>query len=83
MHLQVIDDDRGATLAQASTMEPEVRGTVPYTGGTEAAAAAGKLIAERAKAADIVTIVFDRAGFPYHGRVKAAAEAAREGGLVF
>jgi len=81
--LQVIDDGEGRTLVSASTMEPEIRGAVSSTGALAAATAVGKLIAERAKAADVTKVVFDRAGFPYHGRVKAVAEAAREGGLDF
>ena len=83
IYLQVIDDDAGRTLVSASTMEPEVRQSVASTGALAAAAAVGKLIAERATAAEVTRIVFDRAGFPYHGRVKAVAEAAREGGLDF
>jgi large subunit ribosomal protein L18 len=83
VHLQVIDDDRGATLVWASTMEPEIRDSVSHTGNTEAARKVGELIAKRALEADLKLVVFDRAGFPYHGRVQAAAEAAREGGLEF
>jgi len=83
LYLQIIDDDGGRTLASASTMEAEIRQAVPHTGNLAAAQAVGKLIAERAQAASITRIVFDRAGFPYHGRVKAVAEAAREGGLDF
>lgn len=81
--LQLIDDEQGATLVHASTMEPEVKQVVSNTGNIEAATAVGKLIAERAQAANVEKIVFDRAGCPYHGRVKAVAEAAREAGLVF
>jgi large subunit ribosomal protein L18 len=81
--LQVIDDDRGITLASASTMDPQIRGAVGHTGNTEAAKLAGKLIADRAKAAQVTKVVFDRAGFRYHGAVKALAEAAREAGLDF
>ncbi len=81
--LQVIDDDRGVTLAAASTMEAPVRASAGHTGNVEAAKQVGKLIAERARAAQVEKVVFDRAGFPYHGAVKAAAEAAREGGLSF
>ncbi len=83
IYLQIIDDDKGHTLAQASTMEPSVRGSVDNTGNIAAATAVGKLIAERAAAADIAKVVFDRGGCPYHGRVKAVAEAAREAGLEF
>jgi len=70
-------------LAAASTMEQGVRSQVPNGGNVDAAKAVGKLIAERAKAAGIETVAFDRSGFHYHGRVKALAEAAREGGLKF
>jgi len=81
--LQVIDDDRGVTLVSASTMDPQIRGAVSHTGNAEAAKLVGKLVAERARAASIEKVVFDRAGFRYHGVVKAVAEAAREGGLSF
>ena len=70
-------------LASASTMEPAVRGQLANGGNVDAAKAVGKLIAERAKAAGIESVAFDRSGFKYHGRVKALAEAAREGGLKF
>ena len=70
-------------LATASTMEPTVRSQIPKGGIVEAAKTIGKLIAERAKAAGIEQVAFDRSGFHYHGRVKALAEAAREGGLKF
>ncbi|MBM3472132.1 MAG: 50S ribosomal protein L18 [Armatimonadetes bacterium] len=83
IYLQVIDDDAGRTLVSASTMEPAIRQSVASPATIAAATAVGKLIAERAKAADVAQVVFDRAGFPYHGRVKAVAEAAREGGLDF
>ena len=81
MHVQLIDDLAGHTLAAASTMEPEVRAV---EGDKKAKAAqVGTLIAERAKAAGIEKVVFDRAGYKYHGRVAALADAAREGGLQF
>ncbi|MBI5108784.1 MAG: 50S ribosomal protein L18 [Rhodocyclales bacterium] len=70
-------------LASASTMEPAIRGEVANGGNVNAAKTIGKLIAERAKAAGIEEVAFDRSGFHYHGRVKALAEAAREGGLKF
>jgi large subunit ribosomal protein L18 len=80
--LQVIDDDAGRTLASASTVEPDIRSQ--GTGGTvEAAARLGTLVAERAKAAGVDKVVFDRGGFQYHGRVAAAAQAARDAGLEF
>ncbi|MDO5098080.1 MAG: 50S ribosomal protein L18 [Corynebacterium sp.] len=81
MHVQVIDDLAGHTLAAASSMEAAVAG---IDGDKKAKAAkVGELIAERAKAAGIEKIVFDRAGYKYHGRVAALADAAREGGLKF
>jgi large subunit ribosomal protein L18 len=79
--VQVIDDDAGRTLAAASTNEPDLRSN---SGATVAAATrVGELIAERAKAAGIERVAFDRSGFRYHGRVKALADAARENGLQF
>jgi len=81
MHVQVIDDLAGHTLVSASSMEEDVRGV---EGDKKAKAAkVGELIAERAKAAGIDEVVFDRAGYKYHGRVAALADAAREGGLKF
>lgn len=81
IYAQIIDDVAGKTVASASTLEKDLRGAI----GSNAAAAVtvGKLIADRAKAAGIDKVVFDRGGFLYHGRVKALAEAAREGGLEF
>lgn len=82
IYAQIIDDDRGITLVAASSLSPELRGKV--TGGNvSGAAAVGKLVAEKAKAKGITKVVFDRAGYLYHGRVKALAEAARKGGLEF
>ena len=79
IYAQVIDDDKGKTLASASTLEKDLKGT---SGGNIAAAErVGKAIAERAIAAGIEQVVFDRGGFIYHGRVKALTEAAREAGL--
>lgn len=83
MYAQVISGCGSRVLAAASTVEPEVRASVGKGGNVAAAQAVGKLIAERAKAAGIETVAFDRSGFLYHGRVKALAEAAREGGLKF
>ena len=81
MHVQIIDDIAGHTLAAASSIEAEVRAT---EGDKKAKGAkVGQLIAERAKAAGIEQVVFDRAGYKYHGRVAALADAAREGGLKF
>jgi large subunit ribosomal protein L18 len=81
LSVQVIDDDAGCTLAAASTTEAELRGE----GGHSVASATkvGKLIAERAKAAGVTEVVFDRGGYIYHGRVAAVAAAAREAGLEF
>lgn len=81
MHVQVIDDLAGHTLAAASSIEADVRAV---EGDKKAKATkVGQLIAERAKAAGVESVVFDRAGYKYHGRVAALAEAAREGGLKF
>lgn len=78
---QVIDDRSGRTLAAASTYKPSLRSGA--TGNKEAAAEVGRLIADRAKAAGVTAVVFDRGGNLYHGRVAAVADAAREGGLEF
>ena len=78
---QVIDDRSGRTLATASTLEPGLRAAGSSTGDRRAATAVGRLVAERARAAGIEQVVFDRGGFLYHGRVAAVAEAAREAGL--
>ena len=83
IYAQVIDGSGGKVLTSASTLEPEVRKTLPNGGTIDAAAAIGKRIAEKAKNLGIVTVAFDRSGFRYHGRVKALAEAAREHGLKF
>ena len=81
LSVQVVDDLKGATLAYASTMEADVRGTEGDK--TAKAKRVGELVAERAKAAGIEGVVFDRAGNKYHGRIAALADAAREGGLQF
>jgi len=83
IYAQVIDDQNGVTLASASTLDKELRGSLKTGADKAAAEAVGKLIAERAKAAGITEVVFDRGGYIYHGRVKALADAAREGGLSF
>ena len=82
---QVIDDDAQHTLVGLSTLAPALRGTHanPGTGKVEGARAAGKLLAERALEHGVTKVVFDRGGYRYHGRVKAFAEGARDGGLVF
>jgi large subunit ribosomal protein L18 len=77
--VQLIDDDSGRTLAAVNWIEPELRGL----GAMEQATRAGGLLAERAKAAGVDSAVFDRGGYKYHGRVKALADGAREGGLAF
>jgi len=81
IYAQVIDDASGRTLAAASTVEKELKGSSSTK--SEEAAVVGRLLAERAKAAGIERVVFDRAGFRYHGRVKSLADAAREAGLDF
>jgi large subunit ribosomal protein L18 len=83
IYAQVIDAAGSKVLASASTLEKEVRSSHPNGAKKEAAAEVGKRIAEKAKAAGVTDVAFDRAGFSYHGRVKALAEAAREGGLKF
>ena len=83
IYAQVIDDAKGVTLVSASTLEKDMRGTLKKGTDVAAAAAVGKLVAERALAAGIKEVVFDRGGYIYHGRVKALADAAREGGLAF
>ena len=82
IYAQVIDDERGQTLAAASSLDPGIRGAVKGKNKTEVSQMVGDLLAERAKAAGTKTVVFDRGGFKYHGRVRAIAEAARKGGLV-
>jgi large subunit ribosomal protein L18 len=81
IYAQVIDDASGRTLAAASTVEKELKGATSTK--TEEAAVVGRLVAERAKAAGVERVVFDRAGFRYHGRIKSLADAAREAGLDF
>lgn len=80
---QLIDDVQRKTLVSASTMEPELRQQVGYGGNRAAAEALGKVVAQRALAAGIKAVRFDRGSYTYHGRVAALAEAAREGGLQF
>ena len=83
IYAQIIDDVAQTTLASASTLDKEIKGSVSVGSNIEAAKAVGKLIAERAAAKDIKVVVFDRSGYLYHGRVQALAEAAREAGLEF
>ena len=83
IYAQIISPEGNAVLASASTLDKDVRKDVEKTGGAAAAAVVGKTVAERAVAAGISRVAFDRSGFKYHGRVKALAEAARESGLEF
>jgi large subunit ribosomal protein L18 len=83
IYAQIIDDDRGTTLAAASSLEKDIRGSLKTGANIEAARTIGKQLAERATAAGIKDVVFDRGAYMYHGRVKALAEGAREGGLNF
>lgn len=82
MYAQIIDDTNGVTVAAASTLDGDLK-KLKVGSNSEAAAAVGKLIADRAKSAGVEQVVFDRGGFLYHGRVKALADAAREAGLSF
>jgi large subunit ribosomal protein L18 len=83
IYAQLIDDEAGRTLAAASSLDKELRAQMKKGGNVAAAKAVGALIASRAKAKGVEAVVFDRGGFQYHGRVKALADAAREGGLKF
>ena len=83
VYAQIIDDASGRTLAAASTTDADVRKSLKSPSSSEGAAAVGKSIAERALKSGIDNVVFDRGGFPYHGRIKALAEAARGAGLKF
>ena len=83
IYAQVIDDTTGSTLVSASSVDKELRTQLAPLSKSEQAKAVGKAVAERAQAKGIKAVVFDRGGYPYHGRVKALADASREGGLVF
>ncbi len=83
IYAQVLSKDGTTTLASASTVQADVKATVKSTSNAEAAIKVGKLIAQKAVAAGITEVAFDRSGFKYHGRVKALADAAREAGLKF
>jgi large subunit ribosomal protein L18 len=83
IYAQVIDDAKGATVAAASSMEKDLRGSLKTGANIDAAKAVGKLVAERAKQSGVTSVVFDRGGYLYHGRIKALADAARESGLKF
>ena len=83
IYAQVIDDVRGVTVAAASTIEKDLKGKLKTGATVEAAKEVGKLVAERAAKAGVKQVIFDRSGYLFHGRVKALADAAREGGLDF
>ena len=83
IYAQIIDDEAGLTLVSASTLDADVRSEVAGLGKIEQAQVVGKRLAEKALSKGVERVVFDRAGYVYHGRVKALAEASREGGLVF
>jgi large subunit ribosomal protein L18 len=83
IYAQIIGADGGTVLASASTLDKDLRDGIKYGGNIEAAAAVGKAVAERARAAGVEQVAFDRGGFKFHGRVKALADAARENGLKF
>jgi large subunit ribosomal protein L18 len=83
IYAQLIDDAKGETLVAASSLEKDLRASLKTGADTEAAKAIGKLLAERATAKGVTDVVFDRGGYLFHGRVKALADAAREGGLNF
>lgn len=83
IYAQIIDDEKGVTLVAASTLDKAIKDKVDFGGNVEAAKEVGKLVAEKALEAGITEVVFDRGGYPYHGRVKALADSAREAGLKF
>ena len=83
IYAQVFSGETGKVVATASTLSAEVKKSIKYPGNVDAAAAVGKIIAEKAKSAGVETVAFDRSGFKYHGRVKALADSARENGLKF
>lgn len=83
LYAQIIDDSHGKTVVACSTRQPKARGATPKGGNLEAAKLLGSLLAKRAHDAGIKQVVFDRGGYPYHGRIKALADAARVQGLVF
>lgn len=83
IYAQIINDETGRVVANASTLDPKIRTTIESGGNIKAASVVGRAIAENARAAGITRVAFDRSGFKYHGRVRALAEAARENGLEF
>lgn len=83
IYTQIIDDEKGITLVAASTLSPELTNSLSTAGNIDAARKVGQLIASKARERQIESVVFDRGGYPYHGRVQGLAEAARESGLKF
>ncbi len=83
LYCQLVDDLSGKTLMSLSTLSPDVRGAIKNPGNKDAAGTLGRLLAEKAKEMGVSSVIFDRGGYKYHGRVKAFAEAARKGGLAF
>jgi len=83
IYAQVINDMEGKVVVSVSSLSPEFKKEMKYGGSVKAAGLVGKILAERCKTAGVKSVVFDRGGYPYHGRVKALAEASREGGMVF
>jgi large subunit ribosomal protein L18 len=83
LYAQIIDDEKGVTIASVSTLDKASAGDLSSTGGREAGKRVGELIAERAKSQGVETVVFDRSGFQYHGVIRAIADGAREAGLKF
>lgn len=83
IYAQVIEPGGSKVITSASTLDKEIRGKVRYPGNVEAATMVGKVLAERAKAAGVTKVAFDRSGYKYHGRIKALADAARENGMEF
>lgn len=83
IYAQIISPNGGSVVASASTLDEQIKGKIKSTGNVEAAKLVGKLVAQRAVDAGVTQVAFDRSGFQYHGRIKALADAAREGGLLF
>jgi len=83
IYAQLIDDEQGHTVVGVSSLSPEIRSTTPYGGNIAAAKAVGKLMAQKATEKKITQVVFDRAGYKFHGRVAALAEVIREAGIIF
>lgn len=83
VYAQIIAPDSSSVIASASTVDKEIRSQVKSTGNVDAAIVVGKVLAERARAAGVTNVAFDRSGFKYHGRIKALADSARENGIEF